>query len=440
MSLRQSLARWPGYRWYALGLLTLVFTSSHVDRQIMGMLLQPIKLELGASDTQMGFLVGLTFALFYATLGMPIAMLADRSNRRNIITGALVIWSGMTALCGLAANFLQLALARIGVGVGEAGSTPPSHSLIADLFPPESRGTAMGIFALGVNFGLLIAYLGGGVLSEMWGWRATFIAVGLPGLLIAVWFYFTVNEPQRGASESLRPKEDASAPSFREVWRFMWRVRALRHTCAGAALAGFTGYGFVLWMPTFLQRSYDMSPSETGLTLAIMTGVVGGLGTFVAGKMVDVLALRDERWRAWVVAAGKAFYVPFLVAFFLMDDLEWALAVYIVPAFFGGFYLAPTFALVQGLADVRMRALASSITLFILNIVGMGFGPQLVGIVSDLFAPAYGQESLRMALLFLGVVNFWCAWHYYLAGKFLHQAAAEKVDVAGVRSQPSAAQ
>ncbi|MBM4205184.1 MAG: MFS transporter [Gammaproteobacteria bacterium] len=430
MSFRQTIESASGYRWYALGLLTLVFTSSHVDRQIMGMLLQPIKLELGATDTQMGFLVGLTFALFYATLGMPIAMIADRSNRRNIITGALVVWSGMTALCGFAANFVQLALARIGVGIGEAGSTPPSHSLIADLFPQETRGTAMGIFALGVNFGLLIAYLGGGVLSEMWGWRATFIAVGLPGLIIAVWFFFTVGEPLRGASEALKPKIEGAPPSFRETWRYMWRVRAMRHTCAGAALAGFTGYGFVLWMPTFLQRSYDMSPSETGYTLALMSGVVGGIGTFVAGKLVDVLAKRDERWRAWVVAVGKAIYVPFLVAFFMMDDFKWAMLVYLVPAFFGGFYLAPTFALIQGLADVRMRAVASSITLFILNIVGMGFGPQLVGIVSDLFAPAYGNESLRMSLLLLGVVNFWCAWHYWLAGRYLHEAPAQRTALA----------
>lgn len=430
MSFRQRIEGSAGYRWYALGLLTLVFTSSHVDRQIMGMLLQPIKLELGASDTQMGFLVGLTFALFYATLGMPIAMLADRSNRRNIITASLVIWSGMTALCGYAANFVQLALARIGVGIGEAGSTPPSHSLIADLFPPETRGTAMGIFALGVNFGLLIAYLGGGLLSEMWGWRATFVAVGLPGLVLAVWFYFTVGEPLRGATDTARhaaPPPDAAAdasPGFLEAWRYMWRVRALRHTCIGASLAGFTGYGFVLWMPTFFQRSYDMSPSETGLTLALMSGVVGGIGTFVAGRLVDVMARRDERWRAWVVAAGKAFYVPFLVWFFLVDDLTLALWVYLVPAFFGGFYLAPTFALVQGLADVRMRALASSITLFVLNIIGMGFGPQLVGIVSDAFAPAYGEESLRMALLVLGVLNFWCAWHYFLAGRHLHESTA----------------
>ena len=202
MSLRDRIEALPRYKWYVLGVLTAVYASSQVDRQIMGILLEPIKLELGASDTQMGFLVGLTFAIFYATLGMPIAMLADRSNRRNIITAAISIWSVMTVLCGYAASFIQLALARIGVGVGEAGSSPPSHSVISDLFGTKTRGTAMGIFALGVNIGLLLAYLVGGWVSEHYGWRVTFIAVGLPGILIAALMYFTTKEPKRGASPS----------------------------------------------------------------------------------------------------------------------------------------------------------------------------------------------------------------------------------------------
>lgn len=419
MALRDRLASRSGYKWYALGVLTLVYTSSHVDRQIMAILLEPIKLELGASDTQMGFLVGLTFAIFYATLGMPIAMLADRFHRRNIVTTSVVIWSGMTALCGAAGSFAQLALARIGVGVGEAGSSPPSHSIIADLFPVESRGTAMGIFALGVNFGLLIAYLGGGVLSENWGWRATFVAVGLPGLAIAALLHFTTIEPRRGGVEN-QPRSSAdSAPAFLAVWAHLWSTPATRHLTIGAALAGFTGYGFTLWMPTFLIRSHALSPTEVGLVLALMTGVIGGLGTFAAGRMTDVLARRDERWRAWIVALAKGGYVPFLVLFFLIEDLTFALVLYAIPAFFGGFYLAPTFTLVQNLVDLRMRALASSIVLFILNIVGMGFGPQLVGVLSDFLAPSFGKESLRMALLVLALLNLWCAYHYYRAGKAL---------------------
>jgi len=419
MSLRDRIAARPRYKWYVLGVLTSVYASSHVDRQIMGILLEPIKLELDASDTQMGFLIGLTFAIFYATLGMPIAMLADRKNRRNIIAIATTVWSVMTVLCGTAQTFVQLALARVGVGTGEAGSSPPSHSIISDLFPPETRGTAMGVLALGVNIGVLIAYLVGGWMSENFGWRITFVAVGLPGLGIAALVYFTTQEPRRGASELAPRPIDDPAPPFGQVARHMWRVKSIRHLVAGTSVAAFVGYGFVLWMPSFFVRSHGLSPTEVGLTLALMTGVVGGLGTFTAGRLADYLAERDVRWRTWVVALAKAGYVPFLAAFFLIDDLTTALLVYVIPAFFGGFYLAPTFALIQSLVSLRMRALAASITLFVLNIIGMGFGPQIVGILSDVFAPAYGKESLRMALLALCFINLWCALHYYLAGRTL---------------------
>ncbi len=434
MNLRNRMAAQPWYNWYVVGVLTAAYASSHVDRQIMAILLEPIKLELGASDTQMGFLVGLTFALFYATLGMPIAMLADRTNRRNIITAAITVWSAMTVLCGYVANFLQLTLARIGVGIGEAGSTPPSHSIISDLFPANRRGTAMGVYALGVNFGLLIAYLAGGWLSEHYGWRTTFVVVGLPGLLVAALIYLTVREPKRGQADvqaAVQPVAPAAAierestveaeraPTFGTVARHMLAVRSIRHLCIGSAVAGFIGYGFVLWMPSFLVRSHGLSPTEIGLTLALMNGVIGALGTFTAGKLADVLARRDIRWRSWVVAAGKGGYVPFLAAVFMVDDLKIALLLYTVPAFFGGFYLAPTAALIQSLVSLRMRALASSIQLFVLNIIGMGLGPQMVGILSDWFAPTHGQESLRMALLILSVLNLWCAWHYYTAGRTL---------------------
>jgi len=426
MSFRDRIAAHPRYKWYVLGVLTAVFTSSHVDRQIMGILLEPIKLELGASDTQMGFLIGLTFAIFYATLGMPIAMLADRTNRRNIIVIATSVWSLMTALCGVAQTFVQLALARIGVGTGEAGSSPPSHSIIADLFEPRVRGTAMGVFALGVNFGLLIAYAAGGWMSENIGWRLTFVVVGLPGLLIAGLLYFTTQEPKRGSTEPGAPASDEQAPPFKTVAGYMWRTRSIRHLVAGSSIAAFVGYGFVLWMPAFLIRSHGLTPTQVGFTLALMTGVVGGLGTFTAGKLVDVLARRDERWRCWLVAAAKGGYVPFLALVFLVDDFWTFLLLYTIPAFFGGFYLAPTFALIQGLVSVRMRALASSITLFILNIIGLGFGPQLVGIMSDYFSTDYGQESLRIALLLMTFLNLWCALHYFLAARTLASDLAER--------------
>jgi MFS family permease len=422
----------PWYRWYALGVLVVVYASSHVDRQIMGILLEPIKTELGASDTQMGFLIGLTFALFYATLGMPIAMLADRSNRRNIIAAATTIWSVMTVACAYVGSFGQLALTRIGVGVGEAGSSPPSHSIIADMFTPEQRATAMGIFALGVNIGLLIAYLGGGWMSDNWGWRTTFIVVGLPGLLIALLVRFTLVEPPRGAAERERLETRKAAPGFWVVAGTMWRTRATRHVVFGSALAGFVWYGMVLWLPAFFVRSHGLSQTETGFTLAIMAGLVGGLGTFTAGRLADLLASRDPRWLTWIVAAGKGGLVPFLVLFFLMEDLLPALLVYLVPAFFGGFYLAPTFAMIQSLVPVEMRSVAAAICLFILNIIGMGLGPQGVGILSDYLAADYGAESLRYSLLVFGCVNIWSAWHYFLAGRTL------QADILQVSAIPAA--
>jgi len=404
-------------RWYALAVLVLVFTSSHVDRQIMGILLEPIKNDLGASDTQMGFLIGLTFALFYATLGMPIAMLADRGNRRNIITWAITIWSFMTVACGYAQSFAQLAFARIGVGIGEAGSSPPSHSMISDLFPLKERGTAMGIYAMGVNIGLLIAYLAGGWLSEHLGWRTTFIIVGVPGLLIALIVRFTVKEPIRGASDNT--KKVAAAPPFKVVAKYMWSTKSTRHVVFGSALAGFVGYGMVLWLPAFFVRSHGLSQTEVGFTLALMSGVVGGTGTFLAGKLADILGRRDPRWFTWVVAIAKLGLVPFIVLFFLIGDFTSALVIYLVPAFFGGFYLAPTFAMVQSLVKPEMRAVAAAICLFLLNIIGLGLGPQGVGILSDVLNDEYGKESLRYSLMIFSTVNIWCAFHYFMAGKTL---------------------
>lgn len=414
---RPDLSSRPAYRWYALAILVLVFTSSHVDRQIMGILLQPIKVELGASDTQMGFLVGLTFALFYATLGMPIAMLADRGNRRNIITAAVTIWSVMAVACGLAQNFLQLALARIGVGVGEAGSNPPSHSMISDLFPLRERGTAMGIFATGVNLGLLIAFLGGGWMSQYWGWRTTFFVVGAPGLLLALLVRFTLVEPTRGASE-VRPHA-SDAPGFWVVARFMWGNHSVRNVVIGGSLAAFVGYGAVLWLPAFFVRSHGLTQLQTGMTLALMGGVIGGLGTFTAGRIVDILSRRDMRWIPWVVALAKLVTVPFIVAFFLTQDFTHALWIYVIPSFLGGFYLGPSFAMVQSLMPVHMRAVAAAITLFVANLVGLGLGPQCVGILSDLLAPSFGAESLRYALMVFGCLNLWAAVHYMLAARTL---------------------
>ena len=245
---------------YTLFMLVLVFTSSHVDRQIMGILGQPIKESLLISDTQLGLLTGIMFAVFYATLGMPMAMWADRNNRRNLISFSVFLWSLMTALCAAATNFMQLLLLRIGVGVGEAGSNPPSHSMIADLYPPEKRSTAMAIFGTGINWGILIGFLVGGWINEWYGWRTAFVVVGLPGILLAVLVRYTVKEPPRGYSEAL--KQETPAPAFREVVRFILRSAVLRHIVAAGALVSFAGYASVIWVPIYLSLIHISEPTR----------------------------------------------------------------------------------------------------------------------------------------------------------------------------------
>ena len=285
-------------------MLVLVFTSSHIDRQIMGILGQPIKESLLISDTQLGLLTGIMFAVFYATLGMPMAMWADRHNRRNLISFSVFLWSLMTALCGAAANFVQLLLLRIGVGVGEAGSNPPSHSMIADLYPPEQRSTAMAIFGTGINWGILFGFLLGGWINEWFGWRTAFVVVGLPGILLAIAVRLTVKEPPRGYSEQL--SATIKPPAFWDVVKFMWRTPVLRHIVIAGALISFTGYASVIWIPIYLVRIHEMGTGEAGTYLALLIGVGGALGIYLGGRLADFLSARHgQQWLPWVIALAN---------------------------------------------------------------------------------------------------------------------------------------
>ena len=408
----------PAYRYYALGVLTLAYVSSHVDRNIVGIVAEAIKQDLGLSDSQIGFMSGLAFAIFYATLGIPIAMLADRTNRRNIIAIAVTIWSVMTAACGLAGNFWQLALARIGVGIGEAGSSPPSHSMIADLFPKEQRSGAMAIYALGVYFGIMIGFAVGGYVVTNVGWREAFFIVGLPGVIIALLVRFTIEEPVRGASDGI-----ALDPALRaKVWEgfaHLWKMRAARHVVAGFTLTSMVGYGGVTWAAPFLIRTHEMTAAEAGLFLGGVAGIVGAIGAIVGGRLADRMARTDMRWNAWIVGVAKLCAIPFLFGFYLFPDPLWVILAYIPGTLLGAFYLGPSFALIQSLTPLHMRALASAITLFIVNMIGLGFGPFAVGVLSDWLRPMFETDSLRYALLFFGLINIWAAAHYFMAGRYL---------------------
>ncbi len=393
----------------------------------MGILGQPIKESLLISDTQLGLLTGLMFAVFYATLGMPMAMWADRNNRRNLITFSVFTWSFMTAICGLAQNFWQLALARIGVGVGEAGSNPPSHSIIADLYPPQERATAMAIFGTGINWGILLGFLIGGWVAEWYGWRVVFVVVGLPGLLLAAIVQFTVKEPPRGYSErSSTGKSDASkpdnAPPFLEVARFMAGNPILRNIVLAGTLMAFSGYASVIWVPTYLQRVHGMGTGITGTYLAFIIGIGGALGIFLAGRLADKLSARfGPHWPAWVVGIANLITLPFLYFTFVAPTGNAALLAYVLPAALGTVYVACGFAIIQNQTPLPMRSVSASINLFISNMIGLGAGPAWVGFMSDQLEPQYGIDALRYALITTLVVVFWSCWHYWRAGLWLRK-------------------
>ena len=407
----------PAVRNYALSVLVVVYTFNFIDRQILSILLEPIKQDLGLSDSALGMLTGFAFALFYATLGIPIARFADRGNRRNLIALALTIWSGMTALSGLAQNFWHLLLARIGVGVGEAGCSPPAHSMIADYFPAENRATALGIYSLGIPFGILFGFIAGGWLNEFFGWRVAFFVVGIPGVLLALLVRYTLREPPRGMAEGR--VAEAEQPTVMETFRFLWSKRSFRHMAVGGGLTAFVGYGVVTWVPSFLIRSYGMSTGDVGTYLGLILGIPGGIGIALGGYLADRYGARDTRWYLWVVAVALIACVPLSFGVYLSATAFASLMFLIIPILLGNFYQATTFSQTQGLVSLRMRSVAAAVLLFILNIIGLGAGPQAVGILSDVLQPQYGDESLRYALLILSLVNVWSAYHYYLAGKYL---------------------
>nr|MDH4382292.1 MFS transporter [Gammaproteobacteria bacterium] len=289
-------------RHYVLGVLLVVYTFNFIDRQILSILMESIKRDLQLSDQSLGFLSGFAFAAFYATLGIPMALWADRGNRRNLISISLALWSAMTAVCGLAQNFTHLALARIGVGIGEAGCSPPSHAIISDYFHPRERATALGIYALGIPFGVMFGLFLGGWINEVFGWRNAFFLLGLPGIALAVVVRMTVPEPQRGLSDAR--VDHGERPSFGETLRFLRRRPAFMHLSFGAGLACFLGYGLITWLPAFLIRSHGLKTGEIGLWLGLLMGVVGGIAMFSGGVLADRLGRRDIRWSAWMVAVA----------------------------------------------------------------------------------------------------------------------------------------
>ena len=401
-------------------ILAIVYMFNFLDRQILAILLPALREEFQASDTILGLLSGTAFALFYVTLGIPIARLADRFNRRNLLAWAVAIWSGMTVLCGYANNIWQLAAARIGVGIGEAGGSPPAHSMISDMYPPEQRSAAMGFYTIGISAGIMLAYLAGGWVVQNIGWREAFFIVGAPGLLLALVVRFTMIEPQRGASEER--SDSGKQPGFLEVLRFLLARPSFLHMAIAAGLSSFIGYAVITFFPSFITRSYDMQIASLGLWLGLILGIAGGAGFVGGGMIADKLGRSRQRNAMRFIAAIMLFSCVLDIAVFLAPTAVWCLLLFILPAFFSNMYLAPVLAQAQSLVSLRMRATASALMLFIINLIGLAMGPPLVGGLSDLLAPRFGEESLRYSLLIFCLVMLpWAAAHYFLAGNTIEK-------------------
>lgn len=400
-------------RHLTLAILVSVFAVNFMDRQILALLATPIKSDLDLSDTQIGLLYGFAFAVLFAIAGIPVARAADRGNRARIINWALVVFSLMTAACGLATTYWQLIAARVGVAIGESGTNPPSHSVITDLYPVGRRSMAMAVFSLGPNIGILLGFLVGGWLAQVWGWRPALVVAGSSGLVVAAVSFKWLEEPRRARNDGA----GADPSSTRATLRSLARPASMRHIFAGAAVFNVAAYAIVGWLPSFLIRSHGLGIAMVGAVLALVLGVAGCAGTMLGGVIADRLGERRPAWRLRVVAVALVLAAPLWTAVFLAHDTTAMLALLLLPGALLGFHLGPTFAMVQSLAHPGMRATAAALLLFVFNVVGLGLGPLAVGALSDAMTPDFGADSLGFALLLVPPLCLWAAWHYLAAAR-----------------------
>ncbi len=402
-------------RHFALAILVVAFTLSHVDRQIVAILAEPLRHEFSLTDTQLGLLTGLAFAVFYSTLSLPVASWADRTNRNTIISTSLFLWSSMTVLCGSAASFVHLLLGRIGVGIGEAGASAPSQSLIADLYPRRHRSLAMAIFGSGVNVGILLAFGVGGWVSQAYGWRWAFVAAGVPGMVLAAFVKLTLPEPRP------RPTSDENTgQGFFEVARAISRSVVVRNSMAGALLASTAGYATIAWLPSFMVRYHGMSTGTVGLMLGLQIGVLGAIGAVSGGYLADRLAhQRSEGWRGRILAIGFLLYVPFGATAYLATDPLVSVICLSGPALLSTIHVGINFSILQTYMPPRMRARTAAINLFVVNLFALGGGPLWVGIVSDRLADQGIEEGLRWALVSVLLIVGLASVQFFRLGRIL---------------------
>jgi hypothetical protein len=405
-------------RWYVLLVLTLVYALSIADRFVMSTLIEPIKADLGLSDSSIGFLTGSSLAFFYVTAGLPLATLADRANRRTMIALALAAWSVMTTLCGFVQNYWQLLLARIGVGVGEAGGTPPSASLLSDYFAPRRRALALSVFSVGASLGSMMGS-SAGYASDAWGWRAAFLVLGVPGVAVALLVASTIREPERGRLDNAPV---SGRTSLRDTLRFARAQPALLHTWIGATVYTLWSWGLMWWTPSFLVRSHHMTLGDAGGALSLMHGIGGTAVLLITMLLMGPLGRRDPRLVPWFVAGCIAIgTIPSVIAYSVASGRTALLMLWLfIPLSYAPF--GPTFALLQNLVPASMRAQAVAVMLFCANIANLVIAPQAVGFASDWLHPVYGAESLRHVLIPMAFTGFWAAWHYWRCATYMRSA------------------
>jgi MFS family permease len=403
-------------RWYVLILMCLIYAINIADRYVVSTVLEPIRLDLHLSDAGVAMLTSWPLALFYVTCGIPISWLADRTNRRNLLSISLIVWSGFTALCGLSSGAVQFALARIGAGIGEAGGTPPSTAIVSDCFPPDRRPMAMTVLALGAPIGAWIAADVAGAVARAYDWRHAFLALGIPGLVVGIIVYLTIREPPRGRLDAI---VDDIKPSAKETWRFFREQKAAFHVVMGGGVCALWGWGLMYWTPAFLMRTYSLDVGQAGAVTGNIHLIGGSVATIATAWLLSRPSMADPRRVVWLMAAVVALTtVPSIIAYwthslFLAKIMFWTF----IPAIY--FYIGPCFGLLNNLSPCHMRSMFIAVSLLVANVFNLIVAPKLVGALSDWFAGGHATDaaSLRIAMLILAPTGFWAAYHLYLASK-----------------------
>ena len=398
-----------------LALLTVIATVQFFDRALMVVIMEPIKREFALSDAQLGLLAGLSYAAAFALAGIPFGWLADRSHRRNLLAGLLALWSGMVALAGSAAHFATLIAARVGIGAMDAGGQPCSVSMIADLYTPQRRASAVAVFYMGVPLGMAAGFMVGAMVAAQYGWRNALFVAAVPGIVLALALLVFVREPRRGASEGASHGDAGAPPTIGATLRFMRGQRSLVHLFAASVLVTAASSAMMSWIGSLLIRSHGLSLEQVGLVTALCMGGFGALGTLAFGHIADRLGTRDMRLQPRVMAASALMIAVFGSAVCLAPS-AWgaAVALALFAACVAGLN-GPTYALTQTLVRVRMRGTSMSVLVVLLNLIGVGVGPTLAGVLSDVFAARYGADSVRWAMMLVllaclpAVALFWRA-------------------------------